>query len=264
MSDKEPAGTLPREVRVRAVPAVTRAIAILRLLGGRKQGLGVKAIADELGLVPSTCLHILRVLVAENLVRIEPGSKRHVLGSGMVSLARSVLEGAGFASLAQPALDRLSQRYGITAMGAEVTGRGTILVLAVARPDHPLQLHADVGSEFPALTSATGRLVAALGGEGEESLRGRFPGIDWDKPLSAEQWLGEVEQARLSGWSVDRNTFKNGITAFAAPVVGRSGAMTHSLVVMGLSAAMEGLDEAALVADLKAAASAVSVDLASA
>ena len=51
--------------RVRPVPAVTRAVAILRLLGRGEEALGVHAIARALTLIPSTCLHILRVLVAE-------------------------------------------------------------------------------------------------------------------------------------------------------------------------------------------------------
>ena len=77
---------------MRPVPAVSRSIAILRLLGEARPGLGVKAIADRLGLVPSTCLHILRVLVEENLVQIEPATKRYSLAAGMISLARSVLD----------------------------------------------------------------------------------------------------------------------------------------------------------------------------
>ena len=103
----EPAPPTPQKpaVRVRPVPAVSRSIAILRFLGNAKQGLGVKAIADELGLVPSTCLHILRVLVSEELVSVDPATKRYLLGSGMISLARSVLESSGFAQLVQPALE---------------------------------------------------------------------------------------------------------------------------------------------------------------
>ena len=78
-----------KSVRVRPVPAVSRSIAILRLLGRNKDSLGVKAIADELKLVPSTALHILRVLVSEELVMVDPVSKRYSLGSGMISLARA-------------------------------------------------------------------------------------------------------------------------------------------------------------------------------
>ena len=122
-----------KSVRVRDVPAVTRSIAILRLLGRTNQALGVKAIADELGLVPSTCLHILRVLVSEELVKLEPGTKHYALGSGMISLARSVLKGGSFAQLAQPGLDRLASSFGVTAMGVEVTPKQTVVVLALSR-----------------------------------------------------------------------------------------------------------------------------------
>ena len=127
---RQPTAPVKKSVRVRDVPAVTRSIAILRLLGRTNQALGVKAIADELGLVPSTCLHILRVLVSEELVKLEPGTKHYALGSGMISLARSVLKGGSFAQLAQPGLDRLASSFGVTAMGVEVTPKQTVVVLA--------------------------------------------------------------------------------------------------------------------------------------
>src|SRR5262249_50702680 len=59
------AGAGGRTRAVRSVPAVTRAVAILRLLGASEEPLGVNAIARALELVPSTCLHILRVLAGE-------------------------------------------------------------------------------------------------------------------------------------------------------------------------------------------------------
>lgn len=252
MPDPTPAAPGKKPVRVRQVPAVARAIAILRLLGRHKQGLGVKAIADSLGLVPSTCLHILRVLVSENLVRVEPVTKRYTLGSGMVALARSVLDGDGFAALAQPALERLVAGRGLSVMGAELTARGTILVLAVAKPDHPLQLHADIGSEFPGLTSATGRLVAAWSDVSAERLAEQFGAIQWDRPPSLEEWLSDVAQARAQGWSIDRDRFKNGITAIAVPVISPvTGALTHSLVAMGLSADLADIDTDVLVREMR-------------
>ena len=53
--------------------------------------MGVKAIAQALGLVPSTCLHILRALVSEQLVKVDPNTKHYSLGTGMLPLARAVL-----------------------------------------------------------------------------------------------------------------------------------------------------------------------------
>lgn len=248
-------------MRVRAVPAVTRAVAILRLLGNARGGLGVKAIADELQLIPSTCLHILRALVAENLVRQEQGSKRYTLASGMVSLARSALELAGFASVARPVLEQVAARWGITAMGVELTARKTMVVMVVARPDRPLRLHADVGSEFHSLTSATGRLVAAYDELDLESLRGEFRKVQWEMPVRFNDWLAEVGEARAQGWSIDRDRYRSGITAIAVPVCLVSGAMTHSLVAMGLSSEMESADPPALARDLQRAAAQIAHDL---
>ena len=91
----------------REVPAARRAVAILRLLGANEEPLGVNAIARSLGLVPSTCLHILRVLVDEELASFDPASKRYALAAGVLTLARRFLRRDGFAELAQPALDRL-------------------------------------------------------------------------------------------------------------------------------------------------------------
>ncbi|MEZ5647217.1 MAG: IclR family transcriptional regulator [Burkholderiaceae bacterium] len=231
-----PPSTSAKPVRVRPVPAVSRSIAILRLLGESRQGLGVKAIADALDLVPSTCLHILRVLVSEDLVRVDPASKRYTLAAGMISLARSVLSVGSFAQLVQPALDRLSATYGVTAMGVEVTARQGVVVLAISKSNQPFQLHTDVGSQFDHLVSATGRLIAAHSGENWTQLRQHYDAIVWDKAPGFAAWKKDVEQARARGWSLDRDHFVSGLTVVAAPVFNEGGQLTHTLVVAGLTA----------------------------
>ena len=229
---KKPAA---RAVRVRPVPAVSRSIAILRLLGRVGQPLGVKAIADELALVPSTCLHILRVLVAEELVTWDPATKRYALGNGMISLARSVLDRSGFPQLIQPVLDRLAGRFGVTAMGVEITAKGTVVVLALSHSNQPFRVHTDVGSRFDTLVSATGRLIAAHGGESWTDLRKKFSQIHWDKAPRFDTWKKEVELARSQGFSVDRDNFMAGLTVVAVPVFTAGGRLAYTVVVVGLS-----------------------------
>src|SRR5262245_50759090 len=77
----------PAPARVRQVPAVTRAVAILRHLGRSGEPLGVHAIARAVGIVPSTCLHILRALAAEEFVAVDPETKRYRVGAGLLSIA---------------------------------------------------------------------------------------------------------------------------------------------------------------------------------
>lgn len=237
--------------RIREVPAVSRAIAILRLLGTAEEPMNLKAIAQALSLVPSTCLHILRVLIAEGLVKIDLESKRYSLDSGMLVLARSVIERSSFANLAQPALDRIAQAWEMTAMGVEIQADEHMVVMAISRSPIPFALHTDVGSRFPVLVSATGRLFAAYGGRPWPWLKRRFSGIRWSRPLDFEAWKAEVEQVRDTGFAIDRDHYINGVTIAAVPLLDGAGRITHAVAAAGLSDHVRGERVDALVRDMQ-------------
>ncbi len=232
--------TNKKPVRVRPVPGVTRAIAILRLLGRSPQPMGVKAIADALELVPSTCLHILRALVAEELVRIDGDTKRYSLGTGMLSLARSAIESSSFANLVQPMLDALAHDWNVTMIGVQTPDAEHMVVLALSRSRAPFRLHVDVGSRFPALVSATGRLVAAFSDEPWPRIEKRFKALRWDKPIELATWKREVELARKRGYSIDRGNYMSGVTVIAVPVLDAAQRVSHTLVATGLSEKLSG------------------------
>jgi DNA-binding IclR family transcriptional regulator len=235
--------------RIRQVPAVSRALAILRWLGTTSDPASLKTIAGALSLVPSTGLHILRVLVAEGLVKLDEDTKRYALGSGMLSLARSVIERSGFATLVQPVLDSLVQTSGLTTMGVEIQNDGNVIVLAISRAPTPFGLHTDVGSRFPWLSSATGRLIAAYGDSDWGQLRKRFKSVQWERPIDFATWKKEVELARKRGYSVDRDRYINGVTVIAVPVL-TGGRITHTLVGAGLSERLDATKLAALAEDM--------------
>jgi DNA-binding IclR family transcriptional regulator len=224
-----------RQVRVRPVPAVSRAIAILRFLGRQESALGVKAIADELKMVPSTCLHILRVLVEEELVRIDPATKRYSPGSGMLGLARNVLEHLSFPNAVQPVLNDLASQWGVTTIGVEVTRLDHMTVLALSRSQTPFRLQVDVGSRFPALVSATGRLVAAFSDRPWPEIEAKFRQLRWNKPPNIIAWRKEVEQARERGYSIDQGNYMPGIVVVASPIFDNRNRLTYVLVSVGLA-----------------------------
>jgi len=216
--------------RVRAVPAVSRAIAMLRLLARSPEPLGVKALADQLDIVPSTCLHILRVLLAEGLIRLDPATRRYSLGNGLASLARAALARDPFPAIAQPALDQLSSRWNVTAIGVEIVALEHMLVLAISRSDAPFRLHVDVGSRFPALISATGRLVAAFGKWEPGELEQRFRKLRWSKAPGYKRWLQQVAQVRERGYSLDEGEYIAGVTLIAVPIFNDRSELSHALV----------------------------------
>lgn len=233
-------------------PAIARAAAILRLLGKSETPLGVNAIARELGLVPSTCLYVLRALADEGLVAFDADTKRYSLDAGVLTLARGWLRRDRFTDLAQPLLERLAREHGVTMLGVRISGLEHIVVVAAAQGGITVQLAAHVGSRFPALLSATGRCIAAFGGYSEAQLEARFNTLRWDNPPAFAEWQAQVEQTRAQGYGIDESNYIAGITVVAAPVWQAPGRPSHALVAIGLGSALgpqavEGLGKALVV-----------------
>jgi DNA-binding IclR family transcriptional regulator len=248
---KNPTESVLSVPRIRPVPAVSRAIAILRLLGKMRTPMGVNAIAQSLKLVPSTCLHILRALTEEKLVSFDRVTKHYRLGAGMLTLARSAIEANAFPLLVQPALDQLSTQWGVTAIGVDVGDPDQMVVVALSRSNIPFRLHVDVGSVFPSLLSATGRLVAAFGGQSEAEIKKRFQKLRWDKPLDFKVWNKEVVFAQKNQYSMDRNTYIAGVTIVAVPVLTPTGKISHTIVCASLMDALNKKQLTTLVGEMQ-------------
>jgi len=192
------------------------------------------------GLVPSTCLYVLRALVAEELVAVDPDTKRYSLEAGVLTLARHWLRRNQFTDLAQPQLDRISQAFDVTMLGVNIVGLDHIIVVAVAQSGNNFQLSAQIGSRFPALISATGRCIAAFGDYPEAELEARFRTLRWEEPPTWPEWTAQVEQTRAQGFAVDAGNYISGVTVVAAPVWKTRGSPGHALVAIGIGSALKG------------------------
>src|SRR5258707_15377875 len=96
-------------------PAVARAATVLRLLAGERTGLGVSEIARRIGLVPSTCLHVLRALVEEGFVTFDEQKKTYNTGVGLLTLVREAMASNPFPRVVQPVLDEIAAGQQVTA-----------------------------------------------------------------------------------------------------------------------------------------------------
>jgi DNA-binding IclR family transcriptional regulator len=235
---------------VRQVPALSRGIAVLRLLAGSEDALGVHDIARALRLVPSTCLHILRVLASERLIAMDPATKKYTVAAGLVALARSALRHKAFPTVVQADLDELTAAHRATAIAVEASGLDHMIVVALARSPSPVQLQVEIGSRFPALISATGRCIAAFGDYPPGEIKARFRKLQWDVPPALAAWQAEVQATRESGFAIDDGQYIRGITIVAAPV-GMPNGSINALVVVGLSEQMRELGLAMVGRDLR-------------
>lgn len=235
---------------IRQVPALSRGVAILRLLAGSEVPLGVHDIARTLQLVPSTCLHILRVLASERLIAMDPRTKKYAVAAGLVALARSALRHNAFPGLVQADLDELSALYGATAIAVEASGLDHMIAVALARSPSPLQLQVEIGSRFPALISATGRCIAAFGHHPWAEIKARFHKLQWHAPPTLAHWQAEVRATRELGFAIDDGQYIRGVSIVAAPIIMPNGSV-NALVLVGLSEQMRELGLTKVGQDLR-------------
>jgi len=204
-------------------PAVTRAIAVLKLLKRSNEPLGVNAIARAVNVVPSSCLHILSALTEGGLVQCDARTKQYTLGLGVLSLAQAMLGRNHFAHVVKPELEIIARKYSATALGLELDERERMAVVAIAQADTMVKFDVGVGSRFPAYVSAVGRCVAAQSGLSASNLKQRFMSLKWQSPPRFEDWMEEVAAALKSGVGMDPGNYIKGFTVVAAPLAAPAG-----------------------------------------
>ena len=256
-----PERELARAVGISKAPAISRAAAVLRLLGKSDTPLGVQFIARKLGLVPSTCLYILRALVAEEFVAFDPDSKRYSLEAGVLTLARHWLRRNRFNDLVQPVLNRIGEGFGVTMLGVHIVGLEHITVIASSQAENNFQLSTQIGSRFPALISATGRCIAAFGNHSESELATRFKSLRWDEAPTLDEWKAQVDRTRVQGFAVDSGNYISGVTVVAAPVWKTPAQLSYALVAIGIGSAVKRVGLRALGDALRSSAKALSNQL---
>lgn len=235
------------------VPSIARALAALHILGQSPTPLGVQAIARQLGVVTSSCYYLLQALLADEMVAFDPDTKRYSLGPGVLTLAQYWSRQNRFGDLVQPHLDEISEAFDVTVVATQSFGLDHVTIIAISRSAGAFRFSAHIGTRFPALTSATGRCLAAFGAYSDDEIRARFKQIKWDQPLDYETWRQQVERARERGYAVDAGNFISGMISVAAPVFDAQGEVSHAINAIARASALDaarlsGLEEVVLAA----------------
>jgi DNA-binding IclR family transcriptional regulator len=209
------------------VGAVASAARILGHLGQAEGPLRLTQISRPLGINTSTCLNILRTLVAEGFVRLDGPTKTYALGRRIVELARGALNrGENLASL-RPGMDAIARRYGVTVM---LWGRldPENLILLAASGGEPLRsIHVELGIRVPLLTGSMGRLFAR--GLEPARIRRLLERVSWQNPPGFDAYLGQVAEAAERGWALDAGNQNAAMWGISAPVAQAEGPLDRAL-----------------------------------
>ncbi|WP_170990205.1 IclR family transcriptional regulator [Aquamicrobium sp. LC103] len=215
------------------VGAVTGAVKILRYLSNAREPVGVSRIAKDTKVNTSTCFNILRTLAVEDLVTFDPLSKTYSISLGIMELARGATALGGDLSVVRPLMERIANARNVTlTLWQPVSASRKVLVYsALARS--AMRIHMAIGQRMPLFIGATGRLFAAFTDISERELETRFREINWNLPLTFDEFRKQVEEARESGWARDDGNFAAGTMSIAVPILDRDG-----VAVMAVTATM--------------------------
>jgi len=186
---------------------------VLDILRGHPQGLGVNAIAVELGAHRTVVYRLLATLRAHGLVSRDTDG-RHRLGISLLGLAGAVR--TDLRSTAAPPLSELAEAVGATAY-LTVTESNEAMTACVVEPRNArMHVAYRLGSHHPLTVGAPGLAILA----------GR-PHVDGER--------AEVTTARTVGYAITASELESGAWGLAMPLVDEAGWAIASVGVVALT-----------------------------
>lgn len=212
-------------------------------------------LARDLDIIPSTCLHILRELMAAHLVAFEPNGKTYRLGLGLLHLAKGLRVHDAFILAAEQRLLRFAQEHGVSVSAQERDGIDAVVVAAVTAGEG---LEAPLGKRVALLSAAGGRLFAGHVDWSRSEMQKQFARVPWQNPPNFDDWLEEVEIAKSRGFTVDNGNYRLGVTSIAASVPSKDGVVRRAISINVVTAQVDAQRISTLVRALKAAGADIS------
>jgi IclR family transcriptional regulator, acetate operon repressor len=111
-----------------SAPSAERCLSILELLVEKPDGLGMSAIAQQLGLPVSATHRLLTVLVQKHYVRQDAATERYVPTMQLAALGLRLIEATSLSETCQPILEALAQEVGELVRLAVLEGEELIWV----------------------------------------------------------------------------------------------------------------------------------------
>ncbi len=204
------------------VGAVVAAAKVLRVLHASERPLNASEVARAAGLHRGTAYNILRTLQAEGFVGYDEPTRSYAVSLHILEFAYGVLRRSGLMDLARPLMHAVSDTHGVSVYLSKVLGPSSLLLLDWVGAELRTDLYVTVGRQYPGPAGASGVVMAAFGSSSEAELEALFSQVSWYQKPSFAAFLTRVEEARQSGFAVDRGSMFRGITLVSVPVLSAS------------------------------------------
>ena len=206
------------------IEAVDRALLILDALAeAGAAGSSLAGLAAALGLNKSTVHRALAALRYRDFVTQDHATGAYVLGPASIALHDSYFDDDQLALLLHPALVALSAATSeLVHLG--VLNGAHVLYIDKVEPQRSVRVWSAVGRRRPAAATALGRAMLAYRGTTGQMLDGYVEAARSDAegptaPVTTDRLRQVLDDARSSGYAVEREENEPGISCLAVPLL---------------------------------------------
>jgi IclR family KDG regulon transcriptional repressor len=202
------------------IRAVTRAMDVIRLLGGYKEGATVTELAAALQLPKSTVYRLLVTLKKADWVAVDPVTERYRLGIGLLEVSAGVLNGMGLRDLAKPHLEAIWQATNESVHLGVLHGTDVVYVMKY-ESTQSVRMYSEVGKRAPVYCTGLGKaLLAWMADPVRHDLVACLPFRRFtpNTLTDAEALNADLGAARARGYAIDNAEHEDFVRCVAAAI----------------------------------------------
>ncbi|WP_367566397.1 IclR family transcriptional regulator [Lacrimispora sp.] len=241
---------------------VERTFMILQLIAGRKRGITLQEITNEMGMAKSSVFVIVQSLLELNYITtLRDNDKKYCLGIETFSLGMKYVDEMSLIQECTVNLQPIAEKYNKTAFVAVLNGTKIVYVHKYVAQNARLASCA-IGTRKDAHATSLGKAILAFLPKEEQSAV--LDKIDF-KPLtdytitSKEMLLEELRKTKERGYSLDQRELENITSCCGAPVFDYTGRVIAAVSLSDIY--NEAIDNEQVAKELKEVAMHISKNL---
>lgn len=215
-----------------SIQVIDRMMKLLNVLAAHAEPIGLKQLASQTGLHPSSAHRILGVMVEKGFAeRVEPGS--YQLGIKLLELGNLVKDRLNVRQAALPFMQKLRDELGETVNLTLRQGDEIVYVERVSGGKSMMRVVQVIGTRAPLHITAVGKIFLAqdgLHGCEEYARRSGMPAFTKNTITSAQKLAEAVKEASRAGFAIDDEEAEKGVCCIGAGIYDSA-----AKVVAGLS-----------------------------
>ena len=166
-------------------------------------------------------------------------TKRYTIGQELFKLSKQVLQGDVLTTIARPFLEKLVELVDETVFLC-TREESVVKVLDTIETSRKLKISSPIGTKFPITSAVFSKafLSSMDNAEIRSFLKERgLPKYTENSITDIDRFLEEVEKARQTGYSLDREEYHMGVRAIAA-LIRENGHPVASICILGFTGSM--------------------------